>query len=83
MSKESGPGPTVLGQQQAASQATRAMLTQAVMLIDVRVLSWPQTRLSAIFFFFQMQFFSNIAYEQLWCRDLGAREVHGKKKGKK
>lgn len=57
MGKESCPGPTVLGQQQAASQATQAILTatQAVMVMDVRALSWPKTRLSAIFFFFQMK----------------------------
>lgn len=44
MGKESCPGPAVLGQQQAASQATQALLTatQAVMLIDVRALSWPK-----------------------------------------
>lgn len=85
MGKKSCPGPTGLGQQQAASQAAQATLTpaQAVMLSDVRALKLAPNKTECHFLFLSNAVLSQHCPEQLWCRDLGTREVHGKKKGKK
>lgn len=53
MGKESCPGPTILGPQQAALQATQATLTptQAVMLSDVRALKLAPNKTECHFLF--------------------------------